>query len=138
MQRPGKVHAIVEFDNSDSADKVVGFGELKVASEPRPVFYAKPIQLTRRPLIASKKLHVSGVPADMAIEKLQALLGDCQISLPKNSRDFMFATFADEHAKNRALFELNGKKLDDKHVLKLSPAINTIRFPKDKVVNGKK
>lgn len=127
----------MEFDNSDSVDKVVGFGEIKVATEPRPVFYAKPTRITRRPLIASRKLHVAGVPVDMEIEKLQALLGDCQISLPKSGRDFMFATFADEQSKNRALYELNGKKLDDRHVLKLSPAINTFCFPKEKM-NGKK
>lgn len=126
----------MEFDNSDSADKVVGFGELKVNGEARPVFYARPTQVGRKPLIASRKLHVTGVPPGMAIEELQALLGNCQISLPKNNKDFMFATFVDERCKNEALFKLNGRKMDDTHVLKLSPAINTSFAPRDREKTG--
>lgn len=127
----------MEFSNFDCADKVVNVGELKVSGEPRQVFYARPKYFGRRPSISSKKLHVTGVPEEMPIEELKNLLGDCYISLPKDKRNFMFATFKDEKSKNEALFNLNGKKMDENHVLKLSPAIDTSFASKEKLNNKK-
>lgn len=68
------------------------------------------------------KLYVSGLPVDYTEKEISDLLGKCQITMPKESKGYCFATYETEKEKNEAVIKLDGKLINEDHNLMLAPA----------------
>lgn len=62
------------------------------------------------------------------------MLGNCSLIFPKKAdpnNQYVFAQYENEEEKQQAIDKLNGKKIDDENVLKLSPAyVQRPRMPR--------
>lgn len=76
-----------------------------------------------RPSFHPTKLYVKGLPKEYSEEEIARLLGNCQISMPKDNKGYCFATYESVEKRNEAVNSLNGTNINDDHTLTLAPAV---------------
>lgn len=117
--------SLITFLNTDSAEQAVNTQEHMINGEKAKISYAK--SLPRRsngPPFSRTRLYVTGI-GQMTENELSKLLGNCSLIYPKKTdleAPYVFAQYENEKDKREAMDNLNGKKIDDKNILKLSPA----------------
>lgn len=133
----------VTFENQDDAKALMDkTTTITIQDKEVPMAFAtrKKKTFVKKPTIGyhKTKVHVSGIPPTYTEEKLNELLGNCTLYIPKEKKGYCFADFHTESVKNEIIGKLNGLKIDESHELKFAPAIigerRDFRFKKN---NGK-
>ena len=116
---------LIQFESGDIAEQAVALTDKKVNGQTVKIGYARsPIRRPTGPKFSRTRLHVSGI-GKLSEDELSKMLGKCSLIYPKRSdpeNAYLFAEYENEEEKQAAMDNLNGKKVDEENVLKLSPA----------------
>lgn len=119
----------VTFEDAEVARKFMADNNNSIALKGKPteIAFAKRGKSRRNDAYSKAgfhrtKLYVSGLPNDITEKEITELLGNCQITMPKDSKGYCFATYENEKDKNEAVIKLDGTTIKDEHKLMLAPA----------------